>query len=130
MVSVMVCDEKTAEAGATPAQVSWDGSFRQGFCARYGCSPEDYESRAFGLFLYRHAVPLARLWMRVDPSIFREDFELLHEIATVKNMDILKQELGRFHGRNLRDKGWLRRTFLMRISGKRILRLCEGLLPR
>ncbi len=69
------------------------------------------------------AIPIAKWLLLRDPSIFREDFEAIREIAGVKTAGIFKSEMNRFHGRNIRDKGWIRGTLGIRLSAKRLIRL-------
>ena len=83
---------------------------------------EAYEDKVFWRSLHLHSIPLAFLIYLRNPMFFREDFEFLHEIGGVDDPDTFKSELNRFHGRNVRDKSWLRRTFSIRISGKRLIR--------
>ncbi|MDX1951429.1 MAG: hypothetical protein SFY81_04550 [Verrucomicrobiota bacterium] len=73
--------------------------------------------------MHLHAFVPALYFYKKNPGIFKEDFDFIREIATVRDSDIFKSELNRFHGRNLRDKSWLRGTFAVRLSGKRLIRL-------
>jgi hypothetical protein len=104
----------------------WAKTFKEAFCERFNCPPEQYERRLFWRCLYRHALPLAALihWLDTEfyRDVFREDFDFIREIGTVKDEDVFQVELDRFYGRNVRDKGWIRGTLLVRVSGKRLLK--------
>ena len=113
----------------TPTTPQWAQSFKESFCRAHSCPEWEYERRAFRLCLYPHTAPFASLLLRLNPEFFREDFEVLREISEVRDIGTLKQELSRFYGRNLRDKNWLRSTFYLRISGKRIIALNERINP-
>ena len=96
--------------------------FRQLFSDKWGVGAEQFERKLFRTCLFRHAVPFAWLLQKWNGNFFREDYELLREIATARNTDEVICELNRFFGRNARDKNFLRTMFYLRISGRRVLR--------
>lgn len=100
--------------------------FRQLFSWKFDCKPADFEERVFWHCLFRHALPFAWL-LGARRTFFREDFDLVREVASVHNVDELICELNRFYGRNRRDKNLFRTDFFIRISGKRVLRLYRSL---
>ena len=102
---------------------NWRSTFRERFCEYYKCAAADFEERVFWKTMHRHAYLAARWYFRKDRSIFKEDLDFIHELGGVRDPLIFKTELNRFHGRNVREKGWLRGTFGVRVSGKRIIRL-------
>lgn len=106
-----------------PKTLLWPKGFKEAFCERYRCSPEMYERRVFWRSLYRHAVPLAALIYWLKPEFFKEDFDLIRELDRMNNPEIFRSELNFFYGRNMRDRNWIRRTFYIRLSAKRILKL-------
>lgn len=96
--------------------------FRHLYSEFFGCAPSEFEERMFAKTLFRHALPFMPLFN--DKRVFfREDFEMLREVASAKNTQEVISELNRFYGRNKRDRGFLRTSFFIRISGKRVLRL-------
>jgi hypothetical protein len=104
-----------------------EADFRQLFSERFGCDGGDFEARVFKQCLFRHALPFVALLWRSDPEIFREDLDLVRELATARNTAEVVSELNRFYGRNARTRGFLRTTLYLRISGKRVLRLYRNL---
>jgi hypothetical protein len=102
---------------------NWRSTFRERFCEFYKCGPEQFEQKVFWRTMHRHAYFLARFWYGRDPAIFKEDFDFIHEIGGVRDPLIFKSELNRYHGRNVREKGWIRGAFHVRVSGKRMIRL-------
>jgi hypothetical protein len=98
-----------------------DADFRQLFCNATGCRPAEFEKRMFRKCLFRHAAPLA-WFIRDKAAFFREDLEMLRDIASARTTQEVISELNRFYGRNRRDKSILRTQFFIRISGKRVLR--------
>jgi hypothetical protein len=97
------------------------------FCEKFQCSPDSFESQLFSRSLHRHAVMLAGPLSRMIPEFFREDMGLINDLATAVSHGEVLTELNRFYGRNVRDRNWLRKTFSLRISGKRVLRLSRKL---
>lgn len=102
------------------------GTFKALWCARMGCDLGEFESRVFRLALPLHARLLSPLIRRLRPRFFVEDFWFLREVGDTRSWGELINEINRFHGRNLRDPGWARRVFGIRISARRFLRLAHG----
>lgn len=88
-----------------------------------GCPAEGYRREVFWRCVYRHALPLAAIIHRVAPETFQEDFDLIREVGAMTDPETITREINYFYGRNVRDKSWIRRTLLIRVSGKRLLRL-------
>ncbi len=103
--------------------VRWRGTFRECFCDHFHCQVEDFERLVFQKAVPWHASLIARWLFARDPQLFREDFEAIREIANVKSAGVFKTEINRFYGRNVRDKGWVRGTFGIRLSAKRLIGL-------
>jgi hypothetical protein len=103
--------------------IEWPKPFREVFCEHYQCSQDAYVMRVFWHCLYRHAMPLASMLHSRNPDFFREDFDAIREIGTAQSHDVFRNEINRFYGRNLREKKWLRRSFLIRVSGKRLMKV-------
>lgn len=100
-----------------------DVEFRHLFSEVCGVSGEHFERKLFSKCLFRHALPFAWLLQKWEPEFFREDFEMLRDIATARNTEEVICELNRFFGRNARDKSIMRTAFYFRVSGKRVLRI-------
>jgi hypothetical protein len=108
---------------AETEEASWPKPFCELICAHLGCPVAQYETALFRAALSRHCYPLARWLFWRKPSFFREDLDLIRELAFVRSNDIFFSELNRFYGRNLRDKNPWRKGFGIRLSGKRLIRL-------
>jgi hypothetical protein len=106
----------------------WPRTFFEAYRDKSKCRPEDFERFVFWQTLYRHAVPLAFVIHRFVPSFFKEDFGLIRELGPMQDAKLFLGELNRFHGRNLRDKNWIRRTFHIRVSARRLINLKNRLL--
>ncbi len=107
----------------TTKPLLWPKSFKQAFCEKYGCSQDVYEEKVFWCCLYRHALPLAAVIYWLKPDFFKEDFDLIREIDKMNSPEVFRSELNFFHGRNVRDKNWIRRGLCIRLSAKRLLKL-------
>ena len=101
----------------------WQSTFRERFCEQFRCDPADFEAEVFWRCLHRHAWLSARILYRRDPTLFKEDFDFIREIGSVRDPLIFKSELNRYHGRNVRERGWVRGTFVIRVSAKRVIDL-------
>lgn len=97
--------------------------FNEAFCEQFACAPERFEQELFWRGLFLHAKLFALLFWSRRETFFREDFDLIREIAFVSCPEIFISELNRFRGRNLRDKNWIRKTFSIRLSGKKLVKL-------
>ena len=101
--------------------------FKTLFCQHFQCAAEHFEAQLFLHSLHRHARPFVAMLSRLDSSFFREDVGLICDLATAVSHGEVLTELNRFYGRNVRDRNWLRKTFSLRLSGKRVLRLSRKL---
>jgi hypothetical protein len=97
-------------------------SFSERFCAITGTRAEMFDRKLFKKSLYAHARIVAPFLLKFRPEMFREDFEAIRELAMVDCPEIFAMEVNRFHGRNKRDRSILRQLFLIRVSGKRLLK--------
>lgn len=102
---------------------NWTSTFRERFCQVYKCDPGAFEEAVFWKTLHLHAWPVARWFFGRNRQIFNEDLEFIHELGGVRDPLIFKSEVNRFHGRNVREKGWLRGTFHIRVSARRVIKL-------
>jgi hypothetical protein len=103
-----------------------EADFRRLFSQAFGCPPEQFEQRMFRKTLFRHAIPF--FWfIRDRGAFFREDLEMLRDIASARTTPEVICELNRFYGRNHRDKNFVRTSFFIRVSGKRVLRIYRAL---
>jgi hypothetical protein len=87
--------------------------FRALFCELTNTVPENYQAALFDKTLYFHACIVARLFLYLWPEIFREDFEVIRELADVTCAEIFEMEVSRFDGRNKRASSNLRRLCLI-----------------
>jgi hypothetical protein len=97
--------------------------FQEIYCEFFKCPQEDFQMKVFWSCLYLHAVPVASFLLRRNPDFFREDLDFIREVGQATTLGEFRAELNRFYGRNLRDKSWLRKPFLLRVSAKKILKL-------
>jgi len=103
-------------------------SFRDAVCAAFGCAPEEYPEKVFRLCLHEHARPLAHLLRKVNPEIFRPDFELIEQVSAAKSLPELCHEVNQHRYLEANSTGCLRRALRLRLSGARLVRLGSKLL--
>lgn len=101
----------------------WKATFRERFCEQYKCAPADFEREVFFRCVHWHGQIFARLLYRKDPAIFKEDLDFIHEVGGVRDPFVFKSEVNRFHGRNVRERGWIRGVFVIRVSAMRAINL-------
>lgn len=101
----------------------WPKIFRERFCEVFRCDASTFEERVFWRCLHRHSLPVAAFLFKRDPEFFKEDFDFIREIGTIKDPRVFTNELNRFHGRNVREKSFLRGSLSVRVSAKRLIRL-------
>jgi hypothetical protein len=96
--------------------------FKDLFCT-YTHSPlEKFELTLFKKSLYPHARLIAPILLRLKRQWFAEDLDVIRELATVDCPEVFQMEVARFYGRNVRDRSFLRKRLLIRLSGKRLLK--------
>lgn len=101
----------------------WPVTFRERFCAVYKCDPKNFEVEVFWRCLHRHAWLPARYYYKREPEMFKEDLDFIHEIGSVRDPHIFKSEVNRYHGRNIREKAFVRGKLGIRVSAKRVINL-------
>jgi hypothetical protein len=102
----------------------WQQTFRERFCEQFGCDLSRFEEGVFWKCLNRpHAWFFARFLFPKHPAIFKEDIDFIYELGGVRDPLVFKNEVNRYHGRNVRERGWIRGTFGIRVSGKRVMKL-------
>jgi hypothetical protein len=117
---------QTVSVPAYTCEVGAD--FRQLFCAQFDVAAEDFEKRLFSMTLFRHSVAMVWLLQRWKPEMFREDYDLMRDLASTVSRGEVVSELNRFYGRNRRVGGFWRNICLCRVSGKRVLNLYRELI--
>lgn len=107
----------------------WQRTFRELVCEQLRCEPARFEEAVFWRCMNRpHAWFFAKMIFPKHPETFKEDLDFIHELGGIRDALTFKSEVNRYHGRNVREKGWIRGTFGIRVSGKRVMRLKNRLL--
>jgi hypothetical protein len=101
--------------------------FKTLFCERFNCPPADYEARAFGWLLYRHARVVARLIRSMWPEFFERDFEFLRALGRVTDAREADAEAMLFRDTEHYHGGFLRRRWRIRVSGRKATALASEL---
>ncbi len=101
-------------------------SFRQIFCERTGCRPEQFEEKLFQKCLYSHAVYVAPVIRIFDSAVFKPDFELIKHAATTTSLGELERELDIFRW-YFPPMGFWRRVMNVRMSGRLLLNVGKEL---
>lgn len=99
----------------------WPASFKELFCRIYNCRPENFERKLLWRAMFRHALIPAFFVSLFSHRFFHIDITEIRLLGTIRSPEHFNRELDLFHGRNVRDKNWLRRLLRIRISGRRLL---------
>lgn len=97
-------------------------TFADLYCARHGLTRQSYHAHVFRRALFPHARLLAGLVKLFRRMHFLPDHEFVEETAYLTGVADFSQPLGSFleHPAN---RSVLRRTFRLRLSARRLLRL-------
>jgi hypothetical protein len=104
--------------------------FKALFCERFGCSPEEYEERAFRMFLYWHARFLAPLIRAVNRGYFHDDFEFIRYLGQAVDSRQAKVDVLDFKDLDRKKWGLLHSGLMIRVSGRKARRLAFQLLGK
>ncbi|MGC8828923.1 MAG: hypothetical protein ACP5K7_13815 [Verrucomicrobiia bacterium] len=96
----------------------------------FGRYKDDYYKTVFYHCLYPHAVLPAKILMKIRPSLFIDDFELLRMVANATHPDEIIDIVTNFNYENP-PRGILRGLFRIRISPERLIRFATKIMkPR
>jgi hypothetical protein len=98
------------------------------FCERFGCSPEEYEERAFRKCLYWHAWFLAPLIRLVKPGFFVQDFKFIRYLGDSVGVREVGVDLAEFEDFNRGQPRFLRTGLRIRVSAQKAGRLAYRLI--
>ena len=98
-------------------------TFREAFCARFGCPAEAYENHVFVRCLPPRFRLLAEFLRRLVPEYFQGDFELIRQLSGVRNREELNGEVRNHFYQCRADKGFFRGALRVRLSRRRLRRL-------
>jgi hypothetical protein len=115
--------------GTTKRQMTWVKSFREAFCERFACPPEEFEKRVLRRALYRRSRPLSALLYSWNPRFFDLDLRTIRQLGLARSSEEFRAEIDSFRFESRMQRGFLKRTLRLRISGKRLMRLLEEVAP-
>lgn len=98
------------------------------YCEKNNCSPEQFHRRVFRHCLYPHARPLAPLIHLFNFEFFAADRTLLLSVANAVTMKRVREEV-RDYFWDSNNRGWLRESLRIRMSGQRLRSLAREYLP-
>jgi len=104
--------------------------FKSLFCQRFSCPPEDYEERAFRMFLYWHARFLAPVIRTVMPRFFRGDFDFIRCLGEAADSRQAKVDVLDFKDSDRKHWRLLHSGLMIRVSGRKARRIAFQLLGK
>jgi hypothetical protein len=102
--------------------------FKSLFCQRFGCSPEEYEERAFRKCLYRHARFLAPLIRMVSPGFFVHDLKFIRYLGESVGVREVGVDLAEFGDLNRGRSRFLRTGLRICVSARKAGQLAYQLI--
>jgi hypothetical protein len=106
----------------TQTTLMWPKTFRESFCERFSCPPENFEKRVFWRCLYRRSLPLAWLASLLHRHHFDLDMQTIRQLGVCRSPQEFRAELESFRY-EYRTRGGLLRRLRVRVSGKRLIGL-------
>ena len=97
------------------------------FCERQDCTAAQFENQIFWRCLYPHAVPLAWVLKKLNPSFFMDDRTLIQQLGFDRDLDEVDANLRDFQYVNNARRHWLRTGLKIRVSGRRVASLARKL---
>lgn len=101
----------------------WPNDFRNLYAKYARCHPEEFNNRVFWRTLYWHAIPFAWVIRLFSPEFFRLDWETIDRVAQTFDGREFSRDLDRYRFLNGQARSFLRSFLLVRISGKKLIRL-------
>jgi hypothetical protein len=105
------------------------GDLKSVFCERFGCSPSDFEERAFGKCLYFPAKVIAPLLQLMDPDWFARDRGLIRNLGNATSWQQVMAELDAFHYREHLQRSYARTVLHLRVSARKANKMAATLFP-
>lgn len=113
---------------AKPAPQQYD-TVREAFCAVYRCRPEKFEKKVFWKGIYRHAwLPAHWMWW-VERDFFADDLGAISSIGDARSEPELQRGIDDLENLALVERSIRRGTLKIRVSGTRLVRLLQPLVP-
>jgi hypothetical protein len=97
--------------------------FKSMFCEKFGCPPEEFEERAFNMFLYWHARILAPMIRASKPDFFHADFDFLHYLGEALDVRQAKVDVLDFKDMVRKHSNLLHGSLRLRISHRKARRI-------
>lgn len=104
-------------------------TFADCFCAKNNIPREEFARSVFNRSLYRRTHFIKWLLPLIDHNYFAADFDLIYSVESLKRKRDFTLESQRFN-EHPANRGWLRRTFCLRVSTARLKRLVRETMPR
>jgi hypothetical protein len=108
----------------------WPASFKEAYCERYRCSPEQFVHCAFKHGLYRRARFIAPAVMLFSRRLFQLDIDLIHEIGATRSWGDFNSVISNHVQSSHLRSGFFRNVLKLRVSCSRLKRIAMKLFGR
>ena len=99
----------------------WAKCFREAFCERTGCSPDQFEQRVLRRGLHRRSLPFALLIRALRPDYYDLEFRTLRYLGDCESTSEFRAELDYYRSEYRSKGGILRKVLAVRLSGRRLM---------
>jgi hypothetical protein len=99
--------------------------FKTAFCKRFGCAPEAFERKLFWQCIPPRRRVLARLVNLLSPDYFHRDYDFIRRIGQASRLPEVAAQAGAIPSDCWLTRGFLRRSFQLRISSRRLMQVAK-----
>lgn len=104
-------------------------TFKEAFCYRYRCKPENFEWRVLFKTIYIFRWPAALFFWLINKRLFVNDVETITSLGNTGHQSDFNAALTDLASKNRIERSIRRRVFRIRVSGSRLRSLRERLDP-
>jgi hypothetical protein len=102
-------------------------SFQRLFCERFGCTPDQYENRAFRELLYGRAKLIALTLSALRADLFAEDFKFIRDLGQAADLREANASAADFQSATAARRKFWRSRLKIRVSGLKATELARQL---
>jgi hypothetical protein len=104
-------------------------SFKDRYCAHFGCSPAEFEEHFLFRCLPWYAYFLGKLFRHLDKKYFKPDLALIQVLAFTGDASEFRREIANFRFQEP-PQGLFRRHLTIRFSARKAMRLADQALGK
>jgi len=99
-------------------------TFRESYCEKFQCAPEEFARRVFWDCLPEESRPLATVLRPWLPLLKPLEHEFIEQLGDLSEAEAVASEVNEFRVRQ-RPGGWPGKSFQVRVSGRKLVSLAS-----